>query len=311
MAKHAKQQSLATRLRLPAGAASGSSRGAQWRSWLNPSLLGALPFFLFVTAFLILPILANVVRSFTDEDGNVTVETMAEAMSDSYRVAFVETIALSALTAVVGGALGIALAWALSHPQRPNKLSQLMGSFSALAAQSGGVGLAYAFIALLGTQGLLTVGISNVWPGFQDAFSITGFWGVTVVYLYFQIPLMAILLLPAMEGVRKEWYDAAASLGATRRQYVVDVLLPVLWPTIAGALLLLFANAFAAYATAYALAGGSLNLVPILIGFLISGNVLLNPALAAAMVTWMMLIIIASMLLRLALTRRSSQWLDS
>lgn len=78
-----------------------------------------------------------------------------------------------------------------------------------------------------------------------------------------------------------------------------------------GSVLLLFANAFAAYATAYALAGGSLNLVPIVIGFLISGNVLLNPSLAAAMVTWMMLIIIVSMGLRMILSRRSNKWLSN
>ena len=163
---------------------------------------------------------------------------------------------------------------------------------------------------MFGTEGLLTVAISHGWPGFRDSFSLTNFWGVSLVYLYFQIPLMATLMLPAMQGVRKEWYDAASSLGATRSQYIKDVVIPVLWPAMLGALLLLFANAFAAYATAYALAGGSLNLVPILIGFFISGNVLLNPGLAAALVTWMMIIIIAAMLLRVALTRRSEQWLS-
>lgn len=94
-------------------------------------------------------------------------------------------------------------------------------------------------------------------------------------------------------------------------QFLRDVALPVLWPPIVGSLLLLFANAFAAYATAYALAGGSLNLIPIVIGFLISGNVLLNPSLAAALVTWMMIIILIAMGLRLVLTRRSDKWLSN
>jgi len=122
---------------------------------------------------------------------------------------------------------------------------------------------------------------------------------------------MAILMLPAMGGVKKAWYEAAASLGASKFQYLRDVAVPVLWPSIIGSLLLLFANAFAAYATAYALAGGSLNLVPIVIGFLISGNVLLNPGLAAALVTWMMIIILAAMGIRFLLTRKSDQWLSN
>lgn len=122
---------------------------------------------------------------------------------------------------------------------------------------------------------------------------------------------MTVLMLPAMAGLKKEWFNAASSLGATRTQYLKDIALPVLWPSMLGSVLLLFANAFAAYATAYALAGGSLNLVPIVIGFLISGNVLLNPSLAAAMVTWMMLIIIVSMGLRMILSRRSNKWLSN
>lgn len=271
---------------------------------------GVLPYFIFVGIFLVLPVLANVWKSFQDPSGAFSLHTMIEAMGPSYRPAFVLTFNLSLVTAVVGGIFGVLLAWALTHEQRPKRFSGLMNSFAALAAQSGGVGLAYAFIALLGTQGILTVAISNAWPGFRDSFNITGFWGVTIAYLYFQIPLMATLMLPAMGGVKKTWYDAAASLGATRAQYVKDVVIPVLWPSILGALLLLFANAFAAYATAYALAGGSLNLVPILIGFFISGNVLLNPGLAAALVTWMMLIIIAAMLLRMGLTRKNDQWLN-
>ena len=131
------------------------------------------------------------------------------------------------------------------------------------------------------------------------------------MYLYFQIPLMTVLMLPSMSALKKEWFDAASSLGATKTQYLRDVALPVLWPPIVGSLLLLFANAFAAYATAYALSGGSLNLIPIVVGFLISGNVLLNPGLAAALVTWMMIIILVAMGLRLVLTRRSDKWLSN
>ena len=236
---------------------------------------------------------------------------MAEAVGPTYRSAFWLTTQLSLLTAVIGGVLGVILAWALVSADGPRWLTSLVSSFSALASQSGGVQLAFAFVAMLGTQGMVTGWIESIAPGAMSEFSITGFLGVTIVYLYFQVPLMAILMLPAMGGVKKAWYEAAASLGASKFQYLRDVAVPVLWPAIIGSLLLLFANAFAAYATAYALAGGSLNLVPIVIGFLISGNVLLNPGLAAALVTWMMIIILAAMGIRFLLTRKSDQWLSN
>jgi len=282
-----------------------------FRTLTSGSVLGALPFFAFVAAFLIIPIIANLIRAFQDPAGRFSVATMAEAVGPTYRQAFWLTTQLSLLTAVIGGVLGVILAWALVSADGPRWLTSLVSSFSALASQSGGVQLAFAFVAMLGTQGMVTGWIESIAPGAMAEFSITGFLGVTIVYLYFQVPLMAILMLPAMGGVKKAWYEAAASLGASKFQYLRDVAVPVLWPSIIGSLLLLFANAFAAYATAYALAGGSLNLVPIVIGFLISGNVLLNPGLAAALVTWMMIIILAAMGIRFLLTRKSDQWLSN
>ena len=82
-----------------------------------------------------------------------------------------------------------------------------------------------------------------------------------------------------------------------------------MWPPIVGALLLLFANSFSAYATAYALAGGRVNLVPILIGFFISGDVMADESFAAALVTGMIVIVVAAMGLRTLLERRTNKWL--
>lgn len=269
----------------------------------------ALPYLLFVAVFLIVPIPANLWNTFFG-NGEFSTDAFTAVFQRQFLESFLLTGELSIVTALVGGVAGLVLAWAVVFTDRPTWLRRLVSSFSALASQSGGVQLAYAFIAAVGTQGVLTRVLDEVIPGSMDNFKITGFWGVALVYLYFQIPLMATLMLPAIGSLKKSWYEAAVSMGATRRQYLRDVALPVLWPSVAGSLLLLFANAFAAYATAYALSGGGLNLVPILIGFYISGNVLMDPSMAAALVTWMMIVIIASMWLRSVLIRRSSRWLD-
>lgn len=280
-----------------------------WASVSASSWIGALPFFLVITFFLVLPIIANVIAAFTGPAGGFSLNAMRTAVTGNHMDAFVVTTALSALTAFLGAVFGLLLAWALQSGNKPAWLNSLVSSFSSLASQSGGVSLAYGFIALLGVQGFATVILNRLFPGLMGDFTISGFWGMTIVYLYFQIPLMAVLMLPAMGGIRKQWEEAAFSLGATRSQYIRDVVIPVLWPSIIGSFLLLFTNSFAAYATADAL-GGSLNLVAILIGFYISGNVLLDPGLASALVTWMMLIILVAMGIRFYLTRKSDQWLN-
>src|SRR5690606_33308725 len=89
------------------------------------------------------------------------------------------------------------------------------------------------------------------------------FWGLTITYLFFQIPLMILIVTPALDGMRREWREAASTLGASSLQYWRLVALPILWPTLLGTFALLFANAFGAVATAYALTGSSLSIVPI------------------------------------------------
>lgn len=268
-------------------------------------LLGAAPFFLFLTAFLVIPVIANTAVAFSDANQQFTTANLTEAIQEPYTEAFLLSTQLSLVTAAIGTLGGIALAWALTFTPKTGKLAALVNSFAALASQAGGVTLAYAFIALLGAQGFIT----QLLPQLFTDFSLTSFWGITIVYSYFQIPLMTILMLPALAGMQNTWYTAAISLGATKTQFLRDIALPILWPAIAGSFLLLFANAFAAYATVYALTGGSINLVALVVGFLISGNVLLNPALAAALITWMIVIICATLGIRFYLTRRSKQWL--
>ena len=177
------------------------------------------------------------------------------------------------MTALLGALIGVLLAYAAATLRRPKWLRSGVTAFSGVAANFGGIPLAFAFIAALGTQGLMTKILKSGGLDLQDqGFTIYSFWGLVIVYLYFQIPLMVLVTFPAIDGLKPAWREAAANLGATSWGYWRRVGLPVLAPSILGGILLLFANAFSAYATAYALSTGSSNLVTIQIRFFLQGN---------------------------------------
>jgi putative spermidine/putrescine transport system permease protein len=129
--------------------------------------------------------------------------------------------------------------------------------------------------------------------------------------MYFQFPLMVLIIAPALDGLRREWREAAENMGATPAQYWRHVALPILTPAILGSMILLFGNSFGAQATAFQLTGGTLNLVPIVIGAQIRGDVLHNPGLGYAMAMGMVGIMALSIALYTVLQRRAERWLRS
>lgn len=125
-----------------------------------------------------------------------------------------------------------------------------------------------------------------------------------------QIPLMAVLIMPPILGLKKEWSESSAALGASALQTLMRVTIPVLTPAIIGTMLLLFANAFAAYATAYALSGGSANLIAIMVGVFLTGNVFVDENFGAALIVGMIAIILVAFIMRSVLERRTAKWLQ-
>lgn len=294
----------------PSRSSGARARGALARSGAA-GWLGLSPFLVFMAVFLIVPIVVNVWVSIHDVDGNLSLDPLLRATQGQYRSAFITTTSLAGVTALIGAGLGLVLAWAMVTSPRPAWLRTFMLSFSTLASQLGGIPLAFAFVALMGTQGYLTLALEALldW-NLTSTFRLSTFWGLAIVYLYFQIPLMAVLVLPSLIGVRREWLESAESMGAGKIRYLVDVLVPILSPSLIGATLLLFANGFSAYATAYALTGGAVNLVPLQVGYLIRGDVMSDPSMGAALVTGMILVVAAAMVLRWLVTRRASRWMS-
>jgi putative spermidine/putrescine transport system permease protein len=275
-------------------------------------LLGIAPFFLFATLFLILPTGYLFLGAFRDGDGNFTLHNFARLAEPNIASAYWLSIKLSATSAAIGGVFGALLAWAVVMGGLPRWLKPVTSTFSGVASNFAGIPLAFAFLATLGPVGLITMLWTEVF-GFRlygTGFTILSFWGLVVTYLYFQIPLMLLILAPALEGMKREWREAAETLGASGRVYWLRVGLPVLWPSILGTILLLFANSFGAIATAYALTGSSQNIITILLFAQIRGNVLYDPNLGYALAVGMVVITGLTSGAYIWLRRRSERWLS-
>lgn len=273
--------------------------------------IGVAPFFLFAVMFLIAPTLFLIVGAFQDADGGFTLRNLANLAQPSIVNAYWISIKISAVSALIGGLIGFLLARAAVLGGLPAWIRPTLLTFSGVASNFAGVPLAFAFLATLGRTGLVTTLLVKYF-GFNlysTGFNLLSFWGLALTYLYFQIPLMVLILTPALDGLRREWREASEILGASSWQYWRWVALPVLWPSILGAMLLLFANAFGAVATAYALTGSSLSIVTILLFAQIRGDVLHDQNLGYALALGMILITGLSNGLYIWLRQRSDRWL--
>jgi putative spermidine/putrescine transport system permease protein len=272
--------------------------------------LGLLPFFTFVLLFMLLPVASIFTGSFQDASGAFTLKNFEHLFRPNILNSYIVTIQVSATTAVLGGALGFLIAYAISLGGLPKPLRSFMSTFAGVASNFAGVPLAFAFIATLGRMGLVTILIRTFFGVelYDKGFNLYSFWGLVLTYTYFQIPLMILIILPALDGMKKEWREASENLGASSLQYWLQVGIPVLLPSLLAAFILLFGNAFGAYATAYSLTGGLINLVPILIGAQIRGNVLHDANLGYALALGMVIIMTISIALYSWLQKISSRW---
>lgn len=294
-----------------AGATLGAApRPAGPRRQLDWNWLGVVPFFLFAFLFLIGPILYLVAGAFQNAEGAFTFANIVALGTPNIVASFSLTIRLSLLSAAMGTLAGLLLAQAVILGGLPAWVRSAFTTFSGVASNFAGVPLAFAFIATLGRLGLVTVLLRDLFGIniYASGFNLFSFVGVSIVYLYFQLPLMFLIVAPALDGLRKEWGEAAEILGATRAQYWWMIGLPVLAPTILGCFLLLFANAFGTLATVYALMGSGFDVVPIVLFQQIRGNVLYNPNLGYALALGMVVIMGLSNALYLILRNRAERW---
>ena len=291
----------------PATGGAGSRRASRFRDYL-----ALVPFHAYIGLFLILPTLIVAIGALTTADGQPTVSNLQSVLEDeAITGALVTSIQLALITAIGGAIFGGLLAWAVATGDPGGALRPLVVAASGVLAQFGGVMLAFAFLATFAANGLVPLFFRNVVhiDLLSDSSWLYSLTGLAVVYTYFQIPLMLIVFLPALDGLRQEWYDASASMGGTSWSFWRHVGGPILAPSFLGALLLLFTNAFSAYATAAALVSQGAPIITLQIGNALSSEVVLGREnVGKAIALGMIVIVSLVMALYALIQRRASRW---
>jgi putative spermidine/putrescine transport system permease protein len=272
--------------------------------------LGVVPFLAFAFLFLIGPTFYLVIGSLQNAKGAFTLDNFVQLFSPSILQTYENSIEISVVTALAGGVFGFLLAYAVISGGLPGILRSGLMTFSGVASNFAGVPLALAFTFTLGRIGLFTLFLKTIGIDVYGAgFTLYSKIGLEIVYLYFQFPLMVLIIAPAIDGLKKDWREAAENMGASSFQYWRRVALPILMPSLLGTMILLFGNSFGAQATAYQLTGGFIDIVTIAISRQMRGDVLFDPNLGYALAMGMVIVMALSIAAYSLLQRRSERWL--
>ena len=280
--------------------------------WQSRAVLGVIPFFIFTGVFLLFPTYSVITGAFKNSNGQFDTSQIKQLLNSSLvHHAFLNSLRISVQTAILGSILGGLFAWVLVTGKSGSWFYRISVALSSVLAQFGGVMLAFAFLATFGFNGVISSLMAKVLPNSFLAQSawLYGINGLTVVYTFFQIPLMILVFLPTIENMKPQWREASDSLGGSTREYWLRVGIPVLTPSFFGAMLLLFVNSFSAYATAANLINLPDFLTPLEIGNALSSEVGGSNAQAAKGLSMIMVVVvIIAMAIYAQIRRRVSRW---
>lgn len=287
------------------------ARRPELPGWLRSLPLPLLPFLIFCVLLEIVPVLVLIRDSLRVQGfGAFTLANYLVIADPMYRRALGNSLLISLGTAVLGAIVGGLVAAAIvSGSERGRRMSL---GLVAVTSNFGGIPLSFAFIALLGTSGFITLLLRDLFDFrlYPQRFSLYSWAGLTMVYFYFQLPLMVLIFTPAIARLKPVWREAAATLGAPDWYYWWRVGARVMAAPFIAAMALLFANALGAYATAYALVGGNLNILPVQIGYYIEGDLSFDPGKASALSLILAVFMAVGIAIAYSLTQRAQRWLS-
>jgi putative spermidine/putrescine transport system permease protein len=278
------------------------------RTWSRIGLLLAFaPFLIFCLMFELIPTFALLLGSVGGVEKH-SFEWIGKVFTNAtFQRSILNSLLLAVTSSFLGAVIGTAIGYAITRT-RHNRLRGPLIGLASLSANAGGISLGFAFITILGSAGMITILLRQFGIDLMSFFSIYSVIGLIVVYLYFQVPLMIVLMLPAFAALKDDWVEASASLGGSRTDFWRRVGIPVLMPSIVAGTVLLFASSMGAYATAQALIGSRINLMTIQISILRRGEILYQPAQADAMATVLLAIVALSVLAYHIMQRQAQRW---
>jgi putative spermidine/putrescine transport system permease protein len=273
-------------------------------------LLAFAPFLIFCAMFELIPVAALLLGSVGGVEKH-SLEWIAKVFTNpTFQRSIWNSLLLAVTSSLLGAVIGTAIGYAITRTRRQRVRSALI-ALSSISSNAGGISLGFAFITILGAAGMITILLRTFGIDLLSFFSIYSVIGLIVVYLYFQVPLMIVLMLPAFAGLRRDWAEASASLGGDGRDFWRRIGIPVLMPSIIAGTVLLFVSSMGAYATAQALIGSRINLMTIQISILRRGEILYQPAQADAMATVLLLMVAVSVLAYHLIQKRAQRWIQA
>lgn len=281
------------------------------RTWSRVGLLIAFaPFLIFCAMFELIPTVALLLGSVGGVERH-SFEWIGKVFTNPiFQKSIANSLLLAVTSSLLGAILGTAIGYAITRTRR-DRVRRALVALASLSSNAGGISLGFAFITILGSAGMITILLRQFGIDLMSFFSIYSVVGLIVVYLYFQVPLMIVLMLPAFAALKADWAEASASLGGTGRDFWRRVGIPVLMPSIVAGTVLLFVSSMGAYATAQALIGSRINLMTIQISILRRGEILYQPAQADAMATVLLAMVALSVLAYHLLQRRAQRWIKA
>lgn len=266
-------------------------------------LFALIPFLVLCVLFELIPIIYTIIRSFVPE-GETFGFTFANYINiftkPLYQKAIVNSLIISILSSIIG--LIVAFIGAKAVHESKGKLNNIFMSILNMVSNFSGVPLAFAYIIMFGNVGVMTMIGSNYGIEFLANFPLYSIFGLLLIYVYFQIPLSTLLLIPAFDAIRKEWKESNALLGGTNFTFWTKIGVPILMPSILSTFSVLFANALAAYASAYALLMNNVSLLPIRLSEQFVGDLVQRPEFGSAIAVVLMVFMIAAIMIQNKLT---------
>lgn len=297
-------ETLSNIIKIEMAKTTSKQRATKIKNWL-----GFAPLLIFCLSFEFVPIAFLLRGSFIDKTTQgFTLSHYASMGRTIYVNSFMNSIKISGLTAIIGVFFGTLIGYAI-YRWPSERMRNALISLSDVTTNFSGAPLAFAFVIILGMNGVITQFLVKYFDyNLYPQFSIYSFSGLVLAYVYFQLPLMVLIIIPAFVGLKQEWKESAESLGANTFQFWRYIGIPVLAPSLLAGLTLLFANAFGAYATAYTLVESQLSLVTLQIGYMIAGEVRHDPGIGMAMAIISLIVMGLSIAVYQIATKRVRRW---